>query len=151
MLAYSTLNIAQTIAPHLAGLDWAIGGSTLLHHLGIEAEPVDLDIVVSTAHFRAAENKLAAIFGTGLQPRHDNYQSEHFSRFTAPDGTQIDIMAGIAVLQGNEVVTWQFEPKHTVIEAGLPWMRAQDWLALYTLFNRPARVAQLQTYITRRL
>ena len=151
MVAPSPLHIAQTIAPHLEGLDWAIGGSVLLHHLGIEAKPADLDIVVSAAHFAAAENKLASLFGAGLQPRHDNYQSEHFSRFIAADGTQIDIMAGIAVLKGNELVSWTFEPKLTVMEDGLPWMRAQDWLLLYTLFNRPARVAQLQPYITRRL
>jgi hypothetical protein len=147
MTLLTPLRLAHTIAPHLAGLDWAIGGSTLLHHLGIEPAPVDLDIVVSTAHFAAADNKLVALFGTGFQPRHDNYQSEHFSRFTAVDGTQIDIMAGIAVLQGNELVTWTFEPKHTAMEDGLPWMRAQDWLTLYTLFNRPARVAQVAAYL----
>ncbi len=148
MLTPAPLHIAHTIALLLAGLDWAIGGSTLLHHLGIEAEPVDLDIVVSTAHFTAAKNKLASLFGAGSQPRHDNYQSEHFSRFRATDGTQIDIMAGITVLQGNELVSWTFEPKHTMLEAGLPWMQAQDWLILYTLFNRPVRVAQLTAYLS---
>jgi hypothetical protein len=141
------LSLAHTIDPHLAGLDWAIGGSTLLHHLGIEPAPADLDIVISTKHFKVAENKLIALFGEGQRPQHASYQSAHFSRFTAMDGTQIDIMAGIAVLLGNEVMTWTFEPKHTVKEAGLPWMQAQDWLVLYTLFSRPERVAQLEAYL----
>jgi hypothetical protein len=136
------------MAPHLAGLDWAIGGSTLLHHLGIEPHPADLDIVVSVADFKTAEDKLTALFGEGHRPRHPSYQSEHFARFKAADGTQIDIMAGIAVVQGNEVITWHFEPQHTAIEAGLPWMRAQDWLTLYILFNRLARVAQLTAYLS---
>ena len=145
------LYLARNIAPHLIGLDWAIGGSTLLHHLGIEPNPADLDIVVSTAHFKAAEGKLICLFGEGRQLQHASYQSEHFTRFKAADSTQIDIMAGIAVLQGNEVIPWHFEPQNTVIEAGLPWMQTQDWLVLYTLFNRPARVAQVQKYLTRQL
>lgn len=140
--------LAHTIAAHLAGLDWAIGGSTLLHHLGLEPDPADLDIVVSDADFKKAESKLTALFGEGQRPQHASYQSAHFSRFTAANGTQIDIMAGIAVLKGNDVIAWHFQPKHTVTEAGLPWMRAQDWLVLYTLFNRPARVAQVEKYLT---
>ena len=148
MLHPTPLHLAHTIAPYLTGLDWAIGGSTLLHHLGLEPNPADLDIVVSAADFTKAEVKLAALFGEGLRPQHASYQSEHFARFKAADGTQIDIMAGIAVLRGNEVVTWHFEPQRTVIEAGLPWMRAQDWLTLYTLFNRPARAAQLAAYLS---
>jgi hypothetical protein len=143
MKSPASLQLAYRLAPQLAGLDWAIGGSTLLHHLGVEPEPFDLDIVVSTAHFEAAQNKLIALFGDGVQPQHANYQSAHFSRFSVTDGTQVDIMAGIAVLQGSERVTWAFEPTTTVIEDGLPWMRAQDWLVLYTLFDRPERVAQL--------
>jgi hypothetical protein len=142
------LIVAHTIASHLAGLDWAIGGITLLHHLGVEPAPVDLDIVVSTAHYKATESKLNALFGKGLQPQHANYLSEHFSRFNAADGTQIDIMTGIAVLQGNKLVSWTFEPHNIVVEAGLPWMRAEDWLTLYGLFNRPVRVAQVQKYLT---
>jgi hypothetical protein len=142
------LLLAHTIASHLADLDWAIGGSTLLHHLGVEPAPVDLDIVISIDHFKTAESKLMALFGEALQPQHASYQSAHFSRFTATDGTQIDIMAGIAVLQGNELISWTFEPQNTVVEDGLPWMRAEDWLALYDLFNRPARVDQVQKYLT---
>ena len=120
----------------------------MLQHLGVEPAPVDLDIVVSTEHFKAAENKLMTLFGEGLQPQRASYRSTHFSRFTAVDGTQIDLMAGIAVLQGNELVTWAFEPYKAVVEAGLPWMQAEDWLVLYGLFNRPVRVAQVQKYLT---
>jgi hypothetical protein len=145
------LLLAYTIAPHLAGLNWAIGGSTLLHHLGVERAPVDLDIVVSTAQFKAAESKLTALFGEGQQPQHASYRSTYFSRFIVADGTQIDIMAGIAVLLGNELVTWTFEPHNTVVQAGLPWMRAEDWLVLYGLFNRPARIEQVQKYLNSQL
>jgi hypothetical protein len=56
-------------------------------------------------------------------------------------------MAGIAVESNGTLVHWAFDPLRTEHIDGLPWMRADDWLALYRLFDRPARVRQIEAYL----
>ncbi len=142
------LLLAQRIAPLLEGLAWAIGGSVLLHHLGIEPTPNDLDIVVTEAHFAAAMARLQPMAGTSHRPAGDGLMSTHFARLGTGTDTAIDVMAGIAAHTAHGTVRWHFDPTRVRHENGLPWMLAQDWLVLYRLFNRPARVAQLSSFLT---
>jgi len=146
----SPLTLAQRLAPLLRDLDWAIGGSTLLHRLGIEPAPRDLDLVASIAHFP----RVAAALGRELSPvavdRHPHYVSGGFARFVGADGVTVEVMADIAVHRGHELVRWHFEPSRVEWIDGLPWMHAADWLELYRLFDRPARVAQLEAWLARR-
>ena len=138
--------LAALLAAPLAGRCWAIGGSTLLHHLGLEPAPADLDLVTPPAHFEPIAAVLAARFGPGQRPAHPRYRSAHFLRFDA-GGVPLDLMAGIAVHTGGALVHWHFDPLHIDHADGLPWMRATDWLALYTLFDRPARARQLEAWL----
>lgn len=138
--------LAATLAAPLAGRCWAIGGSTLLHHLGLEPAPVDLDIVTPPDQFEPIAAMLAARFGPGLRPAHPRFRSGHFMRFNA-GGVPLDLMADIAVQTGDALVHWHFDPLHIDHVDGLPWMRAADWLTLYTLFDRPARARQLEAWL----
>ena len=138
--------LAASLAEPLAGLDWAIGGSTLLHQLGLEPAPADLDLVTTPEHFDRAAAVLAARFGPGERPAHPRFRSAHFVRHRA-GGVAVELMAGIAVKSNDALVQWRFDPRRIDLVEGLPWMRADDWLALYRLFDRPARVRQLEAHL----
>lgn len=144
------LELAQRLAPLLRDLDWAIGGSTLLHRLGIETEPRDLDLVTSIDHFAG----VTAVLGRELSPvavdRHPHYVSRGFSRFVSTDGVTVEVMADIAVRGETGIVRWHFDPARVEWVDGLPWMQPVDWLHLYRLFDRPARVAQLEAWFASR-
>jgi hypothetical protein len=140
--------LAMALAPRLGGLDWAIGGSSLLWRLGIEPAPKDLDLVTTPAHFDPLCAALTRQLGPGERPPHDRYASAHFLRFGTTAGAGVDVMAGIRVRRGNELLPWHFDPRRTQAIDGLPWMPPSDWLTLYALFDRPAQVARLQAYLS---
>jgi hypothetical protein len=145
------LAAAHALAPKLAGLCWGIGGSTLLHHLGLEAAPRDLDVFTTADNFAQVHAVLTAACGApGERPPHPRYACAQFARFTTAQGVSIDLMADIAVRTDSGVQRWQFDPASIEHRNGLQWMRAQDWLTLYQLFDRPQRVAQLTAYLAER-
>jgi hypothetical protein len=130
---------------------WAIGGTTLLFHLGVSTEtPRDLDTFTTPECFPNVAAVLENCYGPGLRPESENYVSSHFLTFTAEDGTQIDLMAGAAVMRAGQRITWDFDPTRIDIEDGLPWMKLEDWQTLYGLFNRPRRIAQIEEYLRRK-
>ncbi len=140
--------LARDLAPQFGGLDWAIGGSSLMWRLGIEPAPTDLDLVTTPAHFDSLCAALAQRLGPGERPPHERYASAHFLRFDTAAGTAVDVMAGIRVRRGNELLPWHFDPGRTQHIDGLPWMPPSDWLTLYAWFDRPARVARLQAVLS---
>jgi hypothetical protein len=140
------VHLAHVVAPRLAGLRWAIGGSTLLWSLGLEAAPQDLDVFVVEQDFDEALSRLEPVLGGSHRPA--GFAAQRVARFAAPDRTEMDLVAGIAASTAQGVVHWSFDAA-TPIEhrGGLPWMRAEDWLTLYRLFGRPHRVAQLERFL----
>ena len=150
------LRLARQLAPHLAGLHWGIGGSTLLHQLGLEAAPRDLDIVTTEADFAQVIDRLghsAPWLGVATRPDHAEYASACFARFANQGavgghaGAAVDVMAGIAVRRGEHVLRFAFRPDTLRWEDGLPWMSACDWALLYQWFGRPEREAALRRYL----
>jgi len=150
------LCLARQLAPHLAGLHWGVGGSTLLHHLGLEDAPRDLDIVTTEVDFAQVIGRLGHIapwLGAATRPDHSDYASACFARFASPGGVDgpasaaVDVMAGIAVRRGDQVLRFAFRPETLRWEDGLPWMDARDWLLLYDWFGRPEREAALRRYL----
>jgi hypothetical protein len=132
----------------LTPYQFGIGGSCLLHHLGLDVQPGDIDIVCTEAHFSAIADVLHAQ-GYQLQivPPHPDYASAHFARFSRADSHNIDLMAGIAVRQHGGIRQWSFNPQRCHWQNGICWMPPADWLQLYQLFNRPQRVAQLKRHL----
>lgn len=143
------LALARRIAPLLGDLPWGIGGSVLLHHLGLEPAPADLDVVTTVEAFPELRDRLAGVLEPAAHTPHPKYLSAGFARLADAQGVVVEVMAGIAVVDGGLRSTWEFHPATIVRADGLPWMSAGDWLELYRLFDRPARVAQLQRYLAR--
>jgi hypothetical protein len=90
------LFLANEIAPLLTGLNWGIGGSLLLFHLGLVTTPQDLDIVTTPEDFSELQKRLLSILGPASQVDHPTYAT-HFARFTSAHGVTLDLMAGIRV------------------------------------------------------
>ncbi|MBV2130366.1 DUF4269 domain-containing protein [Arsukibacterium indicum] len=137
----------QQLCELLRPLQFGVGGSCLLWQLGLETSPNDIDIVCSEDDFAAICNKLAAEFQLQERPAHSEYCSSHFARFSRQGWPDIELMAGIAVKQGDSISRWQFNPQRCHWQNSVCWMPPADWLQLYQLFNRPQRVVQLRHYL----
>ena len=59
----------------------------------------------------------------------------------------VDLFADVRVETSNGILEWAFDPAGLEWRDSLPWMRAVDWVQLYKLFNRPARVKALTDYL----
>ncbi len=93
---------------------------------------------------------LGAQFGAGTRKQSAVYVSDYFLTFTAADGTEIDLMAGAAVMKAGDRVCWEFDPNRIDFDDGLRWMRLEDWQTLYALFDRPHRISQIEQYLRRK-
>lgn len=141
--------LARDLAPVLSGLRFGIGGSTLLHLLGLEPAPRDLDLVCTTEDFAALVTRLQERLEPQPRTAHPRFRSAGFAQFTATGGVEVEVMAGVEVAAGASSTYWHFDPDRLRWSAGLPCMDPRDWLALYGLFDRPARVAQLDEFLRR--
>jgi len=143
--------LLQQLLPQLLRYRFGVGGSLLLTELGLLQQARDLDLVCAAEDFAAICQKLSSSTHPKLQqltvPPHPLYQSEYFARFVAPDGTELDVMANIRVQQAGGLINWPFDHTQLQNRAGIPWMRAQQWLELYQLFQRPERVVLLRQYL----
>lgn len=132
----------------LTPFDFGIGGSCLLYHINIPVIPRDIDIVCTEQHFTDICTLLRLHYQQLPRPPHPLYRTHYFASFTPEKGLNLDVMAGIAVLQHGAETPWRFDPATTYWENGIRWMQAADWVTLYRLLNRPERVAQLQLWLS---
>jgi hypothetical protein len=145
------LLLAHELAPLLTELNWGIGGSLLLHNLKLVTNVQDLDIVTTPQDFPDLQKRLLVILGPPSQIDHPTYASTHFSRFKSPQSVTVDVIAGIRVRTSTGFKSWDFNPRTLFMANGLPWMRPQDWLDLYEMFDRPERVTLLRVYLNGKL
>jgi hypothetical protein len=141
------VRLAQELAPTLRGLDWGIGGSSLLWHLGLADAPRDLDLVTTAAHFPEMRRLISLRLGEASNPAHPVYRSRYFARFAPTGPVPVDLFAEVRVETSGGVAEWTFDPAHLEVQDHLPWMRAEDWLHLYQLFDRPEQVQALRDYL----
>lgn len=137
----------QQLCARLKPFQFGIGGSCLLWQLGLENAPNDIDIVCAEVDFAAICAELTKTFSMALVAAHPNYASKHFARFSKAGWPDIELMAGIAVRQGQNLMQWSFQPERCHWQQEVCWMPAADWLQLYQLFDRPQRVTQLKRYL----
>jgi hypothetical protein len=151
MLPSTVLALAHALVARADVREWAIGGSAMLHLRGvIETLPRDLDIVTTVADFEEVCASLPEQFVRCDPAAHPDYASTRFRTFQSADGTKVDVMAGIAVIKNGVRTTWTFDSTRIEIVDGLPLMWLDDWLDLYTLFDRPQRVEQIESYLRRK-
>lgn len=133
--------------PEFANSDqWGIGGSCLLLQLNLVSQCRDLDIVCTETEFPQLFSALAALLPQLEVPNHPTFCSDYFERFQHDSGIEVELMAGIKVLQHGTVTSWLFEPAHLWFDEQLPWMSARQWLELYRLFGRTSSAALLRAY-----
>jgi hypothetical protein len=141
------IRFAQDFAPSLQGLDWGIGGSSLLWNLGLSEAPRDLDLVTTAAHFPEVHRLISLKLGESSGTPHPTYRSRYFARFAPTGPVSVDLFAEVRVEASSGILEWAFDPGTLKWRDGLPWMRAEDWVQLYTLFDRPTRVKVLTDYL----
>lgn len=142
--------LAHELAPLLEGLTWGIGGSVLMWNLGLEPAPRDLDVVTTPDDFDAIRERVARRLGPPAEVPHSMYQSRCFARFAADGPASMDLMAGIQVKTARGLVSWAFDQTTLSVKDGLPWMRPEDWIELYELFDRPQRAMALRDHLRAR-
>jgi hypothetical protein len=81
---------------------------------------------------------------------HSTYQSGRFVRFAVSEPVAMDLMADLRVRTAQGIIGWNFDPKSVTVSDGLPWMRPEDWVELYELFERPQRALALRNYLASR-
>lgn len=141
------VRLAQHLAPALRGLDWGIGGSSLLWRLGLIQMPRDLDIVTTAAHFPEVQRLISLELGAGVGSSHPTFRSRCFARFAPTGPVPVDLFAEVRVETSSGILEWTFDPTTLKWQDDLPWMRAEDWLVLYELFDRPLSVKALADYL----
>jgi hypothetical protein len=139
--------LLKQLLPKLQGYRFGVGGSLLLCELGLLSQARDVDLVCVAADFAQISSELSRTLRPVEVAPHPYYQSRCFASFVAADGTQLDLMADIAVVQAEQRISWQFDQVQLQIRQGIPWMSAAQWLELYQLFQRPQRVALLQKFL----
>jgi hypothetical protein len=86
-------------------------------------------------------------YSPNVPNRSSNLRLAPFLPLHLPHGVTLDVMAGIRVRTGVGFKSWEFNPRSGVMTNGLPWMRPQDWLNLYEMFDRPERVILLRIHL----
>lgn len=140
--------LQQQLSP-CAELDgWALGGSCLLRRLGLLSSHRDIDLVCTAQVLPQLQQRLQAA-GWLLLPHtaHPQLQSAQFVRLQQPSGIVVELMAGIKVVQQGVERHWCFSPMRIERHEQLPWMSLADWLTLYQLFQRPARVQLITAWL----
>src|SRR4249919_1195024 len=95
------VRLAQELAPTLQGLDWGIGGSSLLWNLGLAEVPRDLDLVTTAAHFPEVRRLISLKLGEGSGTPHPVYRSRYFARFAPLGPVSVDLFADVRVETSN--------------------------------------------------
>jgi hypothetical protein len=138
---------ARELAPLLADKTWAIGGDTLLHRLGLEAAPRDLDLVTTAADF-AAVRRVLAEHGRDVTPEPPpDYATRYFARFETDNGLTVDLIAELAIRLERGVFRWPFDADAIELADELPWCSAEDWALLYRLIGRDECAAALDAWL----
>ena len=134
-------------APQLAGLSWAIGGSTLLQQLGLVDEPRDLDLITTAEDFAAVKALLLQHASDITPPPHPLYATRHFARLQTADGLEIDLIAGLAIRLDKGQFRWPFDASAVWQADGLNWCMAEDWALLYRLMGYSEQTEALDEWL----
>lgn len=142
-LAIQLQQLSHLLKPYPFG----VGGSCLLWQLGLENNPGDIDVVCREQDFDSICERLAQHYRPEAVNFNPDFVTRHFARFSQPGARDIELMAGIAVLQQGKPIEWTFHPERCYWQNDICFMPASDWLELYGLFNRPKRVETLKQYL----
>jgi hypothetical protein len=134
-----------------AGVPFLLGGSALLHALGLDVEVGDVDLVArpgDRAALEAAAGDWLASVSTEVTPL---FRSPWKAEL-AVGGTQVEVLGGLAWTPApgsDRVVAMPFRAEGTwrCGAAEVPLAPAAHWLLLYERY-RPERAARLAPLVT---
>ena len=132
---------AQAAALHAVvtrlGVPVLLGGSGLLHALGLDVRVGDIDLV-ARAEDRAAVEALSWWRGTTTAPT--ELMRSAWKATLDVDGVEVDVIGGLAWLEGDRVVQMQFRAEGEW--EGVALAPAAHWLLFYERY-KPERALQL--------
>jgi hypothetical protein len=119
-----------------------LGGSGLLHALGLDVRVGDIDLVARPGD-RAAVEALPWWQATTTEPT--PLMRSAWKAALDVDGVAVDVIGGLAWAQGDRVVEMPFRAEGEW--EGVPLAPAAHWLVLYERY-KPDRAAQLAPLVT---
>jgi hypothetical protein len=126
-----------------AGVEFLLGGSGLLHALGLGVAVRDIDLVLRAEdldRLRAA----AGDWWLSVDTSHTELFRSAWKASLDVDGVEVEALGGLAWADGERVVEMPFRVAGTwrCGSAEVPLSDPQAWLALYERY-KPERAAQL--------
>ena len=129
-------------------IQFAIGGSLLLHHHGLPVTPRDIDLVVALADAERAVLLLSEMGTVVEQDETSLYATEVFQEFMI-EGIDLDLMSGLQVRHDEGVFVYPFD-EQSIDSAGRPFMALVDWYVIYQLIpGREQKVVMIEDVFTK--
>ena len=136
-----------------ADVHWGVGASVLLYYYGLVEAPHDIDIMISEGD----ADMVASILGDlGREapgdPARSLYSTSRFLEYIV-DGTDVDVMAGLAVRHDSGTYVFPFDVqsvtmKKNVDGAMIPFTSLEDWYVLYQLIpGRETKVKLIEDHL----
>ncbi|MCX6097296.1 MAG: hypothetical protein NTZ77_02245 [Caldiserica bacterium] len=151
MLFDTLVEIARAL--NRAGVHWGVGASVLLYYRGLVEKPYDIDIMIDEAD---ADMVAAILDGMGSETPGDSgrslYSTSRFFEYVV-DGTEVDIMAGLAIKHTEGTYVLPFDDRSVAMtrtENGvtIPFTSLEDWYVLYQLIpGREAKVKLIEEHL----
>jgi hypothetical protein len=133
----------QAVAARLAagGIGFLLGGSGLLHALGLDVAVRDIDLVLRSED-RAAVEALPWWVATTTEPT--ELMRSAWKATLEVDGVEVEALGGLAWWTGERVATMPFRAEGTwrCGDVDIPLAPAAHWLLLYERY-KPARAREL--------
>ena len=133
----------RAVAARLAadGVPFLLGGSGLLHALGLDVAVRDIDLVLR-AEDRGAVEALPWWAATTTEPT--ELMRSAWKATLDVDGVEVEALGGLAWWAGDRVATMPFRAEGTgrCGDVDVPLAPAAHWLLLYERY-RPARAREL--------
>jgi hypothetical protein len=150
MLFDTLVEIARAL--NQAGAHWGVGASVLLYYCDLVNEPHDIDILTSE---HDVETVAATLSGLGLEKPGepgDLYSTSHFLQY-AVNGTDVDVMAGLAIKHTNGTYVLPFDDGSVTMRRNMggvtiPFTSLEDWYVLYQLIpGREEKVKLIEDHM----
>jgi hypothetical protein len=151
-MLFDTL-VEMARALNQAGAHWGVGASVLLYYCGLVDTPHDIDIMTDETDADMVATILDRMGNeTPGDPGRSLYSTSRFLEY-AVDGTDVDVMAGLAIRHTDGTYVLPFEDRSVTMtrtENGvtIPLMSLEDWYVLYQLIpGREAKVKLIEDHM----
>lgn len=131
-------------------IEWALGGSLLLHFEGIDVVCDDIDLLVDIDDHKSLLKYLTKYEYT-YQEANPKYRTEHFYSLTI-DGIDIDVMVGFKINNNESVYTFPFKVSSSIeIDNSIVHLSSiKEWRKAYSIMGRTLKVEMIDKHLEER-